>query len=230
MNRYLTVLNDFLPWLFKNIKIKYVDFRADVLSGSLKTVFENNAHLVFYGHIYTKADAECVKYFKTNLKKYFKLFDQIFEDDTHLVKFLHAVYKDPYNADDHIFIQLAQKYQYLSPNYIANIYYTQIIAVEENSKDATEALLNKQYSICKSYMEEFKKKFIELVRNFFKLDYHSDNSRKFIIDVHILINRYIGLLLEIEIYCPKLLISKITDKILPLKEWNDSDDFQLIIV
>jgi hypothetical protein len=248
------LVNTYIDDFFDNINIPLKSFEKR--NYNFKKTIENNTDTLFHCSAYTTDDDD--KIFKNLLKKYLVMIKDNFYVDTHLYNFLEVINKNPKTADNHNFIKLVKKYNYISPYYIAEEYYKILtlndqtiinnnnIVFEDNkelkkeikkikAKMITEKMENIMETV-KKIMHNFKLEFEKIFTDFKSSDYTEDlmyeNGNRFINSIIMLIAKYVEPLIELNIYGIYAIISEIIQYEVPLNSiyYCDISDKKHVII
>lgn len=156
-------IKELIPDFYDNLEISYRAFYD--LNYNVSLTIKDDDEIFFNNNKFLDEDIK--KYIDELLKEYIPMFEQLFDDDNHVAKFLKNAIKlkangyfknNEYNSI--FFIELVKEYAVFIPSFIGEIYYNKLIELKNTkSKDEIRQIVKQELENKKNNVKNILKKF-----------------------------------------------------------------------
>ena len=212
-------IQKFIPDFYEKIDIDYQEFFNNKYNIA-KTI---RAHDELFFNKNKLIDDDIKQYIDDLYKEYIQIFEQLFDDENHVSKFLNN------NTNGNQFVELVNNYSIFSPLYIAKILFNNLLQYKDMDKPKNEIInivlhiLENDKNNVKKILQDFKKdiiiKFLEYNKRKNDVEYYLledgddiENFKVFTTDIMYLVIFYSRKLIKLDIYPIHKILSNILEK------------------
>ena len=224
-----------IPDFYDNIEIKYKEF-FDEKYNVAKTI-RSNDEMFFHKNKFLDDDMK--QFIEELYKEYIPMFEQLFDDENHVAKFLkNAMKTKNKDSNSHYFIELFDKFSIFTPTYIGKLYFDKLMEFKDTDKPKEEVrelikqTLEEKKNKVRKVLRKFRADMLEKTEEFDKrkndVEYHLsdeggdyENFETLTVDLMYLVIFYSKKLIKMNVYPIHLLLSDIIKKFVKI----DLDDF-----